>query len=266
MIETLVQIAKWDEVEVQAEATSLLERAVSANAELVLLGLLQLSPPWSSLHQDLVSKLLGIFLSGHPSHQLVFYRMWHNNRSYLMDAFRSFYAEDSMNVTRILDVAQDLKVLESLLEIRPFGLALDLAALASRREYLNLDKWLQDSISTHGNAFIRAALEFLDSKVKDDLSRQDPQADHKFMLLTVHAVATFLRVLRSNGDSMSAEEIDYFKVVPQSVLAIAPSPDESHARVRRTRARPARRDVYTGYSQGSGWLLSSNVRRADHHR
>jgi hypothetical protein len=37
-------------------------------------------------------------------------RIWQIEPSYLTDAFRDFYEESPLNITRILDVAQDLKV------------------------------------------------------------------------------------------------------------------------------------------------------------
>lgn len=37
-----------------------------------------------------------------------------------------------------------------LLNGTPFAFVIDLAALASRREYLKLDKWLTDKIREHG--------------------------------------------------------------------------------------------------------------------
>jgi CCR4-NOT transcription complex subunit 1 len=51
-----------------------------------------------------------MFLAGHPNHQLVFMRIWQIEPSYLTNAFRDFYEENPLNITRILDVAQDLKV------------------------------------------------------------------------------------------------------------------------------------------------------------
>jgi CCR4-NOT transcription complex subunit 1 len=122
-----------------------------------------------------------MFLGGHPNHQLVFMRIWQIKPSYLTNAFRDFYEENPLNITRILDVAQDLKVsshpltnrslfqyevqiLDSLLEVRPFTFALDVASLASRREYLNLDKWLADNIATHGAEFLHAVITFLGSQ------------------------------------------------------------------------------------------------------
>jgi len=56
-----------------------------------------------------------MFLAGHPNHQLVFMRIWQIEPTYLTDAFRDFYEENPLNITRILDVAQDLKACSCLL-------------------------------------------------------------------------------------------------------------------------------------------------------
>ena len=42
-----------------------------------------------------------------------------------------------------------LKALSMLLNGSPFVFVIDLAALASRREYLKLDKWLKDKLKEH---------------------------------------------------------------------------------------------------------------------
>jgi CCR4-NOT transcription complex subunit 1 len=69
-----------------------------------------LQKPWGVTQQEYASKLLAMFLAGHPNHQLVFMRIWQIDPNYLTSAFRDFYAESALNITRILDVAQDLKV------------------------------------------------------------------------------------------------------------------------------------------------------------
>jgi len=51
-----------------------------------------------------------MFLAGHPNHQLVFMRIWQIRPEYLKNAFYKFYEDNPLNITRILDVAQDLKV------------------------------------------------------------------------------------------------------------------------------------------------------------
>jgi len=66
--------------------------------------------PWNEIRSEYSRKLLAMFLAGHPNHQLVFMRIWQIDPSYLTNAFREFYEEKQTNITRILDVAQDLKV------------------------------------------------------------------------------------------------------------------------------------------------------------
>ena len=56
--------------------------------------------------------------------------------------------------------AQDLKALTDVLEATPFAFALELAALAARREYLNLEKWLQERLTAHGVPFVQASFFF----------------------------------------------------------------------------------------------------------
>jgi len=68
------------------------------------------NPNWGEIRLEYSHKLLNMFLNGHPNHQLVFMRIWQIEPSYLTDEFRKFYEENQLNITRILDVAQDLKV------------------------------------------------------------------------------------------------------------------------------------------------------------
>ncbi len=82
------------------------------------------------------------------------------------------------------------------MDVRPFAFALDVAALASRREYLNLDKWLSDHAAAHGEAFIHAVLEFLDVKINSELARQDPAVKHQTMPLNPQTITIFIRLLR----------------------------------------------------------------------
>lgn len=222
LIDTLIGLAELDNANVQASITALLEKGMTSNAVLVLIALYQKPQPWSQIHQELVKKLFAMFLVGHAHHQIAFKRLSEIDLGTLLDYLRASYNDSAMNISRILDVAQEVRIVDRLLESHPFFFAMDFAALASRRDLLDLDKWLQKEINRNGSDFIRSALEFIDVKVKDDLSKQEPQAEHTSVPLTVHTVATFLRVLRSNGDNMSPEEIDYFKAVRNLCLQLHP--------------------------------------------
>lgn len=146
-----------------------------------------------------MARLIPAFLAGHPASQLVFQRIFQIDRVFLAATLHDYYGESEMNVSRILDVAQELKIVDVMLEGRPFSLALDLAALASRREILSLDLWLTNAISANGGAFVRATLDFVGQKVKHDLQRQelDPAPDPTMLSLSATTVAIFMKALRS---------------------------------------------------------------------
>ena len=72
---------------------------------------------------------------------------------------------NTQDCLRILDVAQDLKALSMTLNGRPFPFLINLAILASRREYLNLEKWLGEKIRELGVIFVAATVKFLQRKI-----------------------------------------------------------------------------------------------------
>lgn len=76
---------------------------------LLWFGVQSSQTPWGVTHQEYSKKLLSMFLAGHPNHQLVFMRIWQINKEYLTTAFREYYADNALQITRILDIAQDIK-------------------------------------------------------------------------------------------------------------------------------------------------------------
>ncbi|KAG8856743.1 hypothetical protein FRB96_006246 [Tulasnella sp. 330] len=219
LIETLVKLGDLESPETKSSVREVLDKAVKISAELIHMGLLQVPKPWGPTQHEYSEKLLAMFLAGHPNHQLVFMRIWQIDPTYLMTAFHDFYDESSQNITRILDVAQDLKILEPLLEMRPFTFALDVAALASRREYLNLDKWLADNVNTHRLEFIHSIFDFLDTKLK---LATEAAAEGRPLALNPHTLVIFLRTLRSSTNFMTAEDIAAFHEIRNRCCQIYP--------------------------------------------
>ena len=116
------------------------------------------------------------------------------------------------------------QILDALLEVRPFTFALDVAALASRREYLNLDKWLADNVTTHGADFLHAVITFLDIKMESEKATRisDPAVDHRTMPLSAQTITIFLRVLRNSSSIMRENDVDYCLDVRNACLQIHP--------------------------------------------
>jgi CCR4-NOT transcription complex subunit 1 len=80
---------------------------------------------------------------------------------------------DQTRLTRILDVAQDLKGLSLLLAEQTYPFVIDLACLASRRGFLKLDKWLTDKMQQQGEPFISACVKFLQRRSIGSIGKED---------------------------------------------------------------------------------------------
>ncbi|KAL1917446.1 uncharacterized protein VTP21DRAFT_3839 [Calcarisporiella thermophila] len=222
LIDTLVQLA---DTSLHEQVRSLFEWvAMKQYPELLLIGLLQIQST-NILHQELLSKLLLAFLHGHANSSLVLHRVWQLNPDLLMTGFLDMYNKDRKSLSRILDIVQDLKILTAVLEIKPLRMmfALDFAALASRREYLNLEKWLQTNVQQHKDLFVRACLDFIVQKINADISQQQQQQQHdphSSIDLSMDTIATFLRVL--SNSTMSPENSELFKNVQSACLQVYP--------------------------------------------
>ena len=83
-----------------------------------------------------------------------------------------------------------------ILDSEPFLFAIDLAALATRREYLNLEKWLQDKIKEHGQVFCQACIDFLGKKLRAELARHKTNGGVQTTVpLSMDVVNVFVKVL-----------------------------------------------------------------------
>ncbi len=51
--------------------------------------------------------------------------------------------------------------MNTVLETTPFSVSIELAAIASRRDFLNLEKWLQDNLTIHRDSFFQVGVYLL---------------------------------------------------------------------------------------------------------
>ncbi|KAG0358226.1 hypothetical protein BG005_002580 [Podila minutissima] len=214
LVETFMNLA---DNEVHDDIKPILDSGLKSNTELLFLGLVQLKAPWSSLHQDLVSKLLHVYLTGVGIiPQFVQTRLWQVNQGLFVSGLLDLYDHDRSSLPKILKISDDLKILNKVLEVKSFGFAIDLATLASSRNLLALDKWLQSRIATGQDIFVRACLDFLSERIVNN-SRQEV-GSHKD--LSVDTIAIFMQVLLSS--SISPENSGVLKEVHNACLQLHP--------------------------------------------
>ncbi|ELK38475.1 CCR4-NOT transcription complex subunit 1 [Myotis davidii] len=205
LVESLLRLAEVGQYE---QVKQLFSFPIKHCPDMLVMALLQINSSWHSLRHELISTLMPIFLGNHPNSAIILHYAWHGQgqspsiRQLIMHAMAEWYMRgehyDQAKLSRILDVAQDLKALSMLLNGTPFAFVIDLAALASRREYLKLDKWLTDKIREHGEPFIQACMTFLKRRCPSILGGLAPEKDQpKSAQLPPETLATMLACLQA---------------------------------------------------------------------
>uniref|UniRef100_A0A671N2T8 CCR4-NOT transcription complex subunit 1 n=1 Tax=Sinocyclocheilus anshuiensis TaxID=1608454 RepID=A0A671N2T8_9TELE len=213
LVESLLRLSEVGHYE---QVKQLFSFPIKHCPDMLVLALLQISTSWHTLRHELISTLMPIFLGNHPNSAIILHYAWHGQgqspsiRQLIMHSMAEWYMRgeqyDQAKLSRILDVAQDLKSLSMLLNGTPFAFVIDLAALASRREYLKLDKWLTDKIREHGEPFIQACVTFLKRRCPSIMGGLVPEKDQpKSAQLPPETLATMLACLQSCAGSVSQE-------------------------------------------------------------
>ncbi|XP_028158928.1 CCR4-NOT transcription complex subunit 1 isoform X2 [Ostrinia furnacalis] len=211
--------------------------------DVLLLALLQISPPVTVFRQELLTTLIPIFLGNHPNSGIILHHAWHtqnpNIKPIIMHAMADWYIRgesDQSKLSRILDVAQDLKALSLLLNVQSFPFVIDLACLASRREYLKLDKWLTDKIRDHGETFVTAMVKFLQRRCPQVLGKGPEEQLPKAAQLPPETVTTMLACLQLCVPNVTAElQEAIYSVIANCQTLILSKTRQNIAGIARTR-------------------------------
>mmetsp|Transcript_518 Transcript_518/g.1826 ORF Transcript_518/g.1826 Transcript_518/m.1826 type:complete len:2264 (-) Transcript_518:4073-10864(-) len=199
---------------------AIIEAGAKTCPELVLIGIAQSGHgEWTLLHQEVFAMLLPSYIGNHANSSLVLHRLWPLQQSRVIQAMAEMHAQDNSVVSRILDIAQDLKILPAVLKAPQRSFAIDVAALASRREYLNLEKWVQECIAEEGLPFMSACITLLREKNVASSWRQPREGMKEkppFVPLSPESSAIFFKVLQANSASMPAELVDELKSLYES--------------------------------------------------
>ena len=108
LLETLLALSESD---MHEEVKRIFEFASQQEASLVLLGLAELKPPWIPLQKEIIFNLVMTFLSGgHSNSVFVLSKLWQVSESSVISGLQRMYIADPTTLSRILDVAQDMKV------------------------------------------------------------------------------------------------------------------------------------------------------------
>eukprot|EP00252_Welwitschia_mirabilis_P002749 TRINITY_DN12719_c0_g2_i1.p1 TRINITY_DN12719_c0_g2~~TRINITY_DN12719_c0_g2_i1.p1 ORF type:complete len:2025 (+),score=405.51 TRINITY_DN12719_c0_g2_i1:577-6075(+) len=96
-----------------------------------------------------------------------------------------------------------------ILDMSPFSFALELASLASKKELLDLEKWLNDNLVVHKDAFYEACLKFLRERTLHEASSSGTfaQRSSSVMNLSLETTAIFLKVLQAYVGQLDSRDL-----------------------------------------------------------
>ncbi|KAJ4954224.1 hypothetical protein NE237_031056 [Protea cynaroides] len=187
---------------------TILEYPLKNCPEVLLLGLAHINTAFNLIQYEVSSTVLPMII-GNAMKSGVFLHLWCVNPNLLVRGFIDVHFADPENMTRILGSCQDLKIVSAVLDVTPFSFSIKLAALASRKEHIKLDKWLNDNLSTHKDVFFEECLKFLKEIPFDAV--QDPANPFQHSGGVVNAYSetssTFLKVLQAHAAQITSSQL-----------------------------------------------------------
>ncbi|CAB1322910.1 unnamed protein product [Coregonus sp. 'balchen'] len=116
LVESLLRLSEVGQYE---QVKQLFSFPIKHCPDMLVLALLQISTSWHTLRHELISTLMPIFLGNHPNAAIILHYAWHGQgqspsiRQLIMHSMAEWYMRgelyDQAKLSRILDVAQDLK-------------------------------------------------------------------------------------------------------------------------------------------------------------
>eukprot|EP00761_Pharyngomonas_kirbyi_P006841 gb/GECH01006850.1/.p1 GENE.gb/GECH01006850.1/~~gb/GECH01006850.1/.p1 ORF type:complete len:2071 (+),score=422.78 gb/GECH01006850.1/:1-6213(+) len=190
LVETLLHLGQG---EFHDPVLRLFENPVKTCPEQLLISLAQANIKFSSfLYSELVKKLFTMYLRPHKHSFSIMSEIQKSNEQLLLNQLVECYLADPTLLPRILDIAQELKIIQSLLNVKNYIFSIDLASLAALRDHVNLEKWLSEQIQELKDPFVMECLSFLDFKVNS--GRNYAQEDWASSVnISIEIIATFFQ-------------------------------------------------------------------------
>ncbi|KAL3814967.1 hypothetical protein ACJIZ3_016235 [Penstemon smallii] len=205
LLEVLCQLAERGHASL---VRSVLDSPLNQCPEVLLLGMARVTTAYNLIQYEVSSAVLPMILKNASGNSLLL-NLWHVNPHMLLRGLVDAMKFDPDNIYRILDACQELKILPTLLDMMPSYFGVRLAALASRKELMDLENWLSTNLVTYRDAFYEECLKFL----KEVQIGGQEVSTHRFhppgalVNIYLEACPTFLKVLQSHAGVISSSHL-----------------------------------------------------------
>ncbi|KMT00009.1 hypothetical protein BVRB_1g018420 isoform D [Beta vulgaris subsp. vulgaris] len=190
-----------------ATIQSMLEYPLKHCPEVLLLGVAQIHTTYNLLQHEVSSTVLPMIIAN-ASRKGVILHLWHINHQLVLRGFADILASGSDSVHRILDICQETKILNHVLERMPFSFAIKLAAFASQKELLDLERWLSDNLMTSKDTFFKECFNYIKEIQSQAVSEENANRLHQTASsanLGSQSALVILKVLQANARTMTSK-------------------------------------------------------------
>ena len=181
------------------EDTDAAKEVVGANIGFFLCSAVGVPKPWTPNQQSIMAKMLTPFLvKQQPDYSFVLHCLWKQDKQWVAARLIETHLEDPIKLPVLLEHAQEHGWLGDLCTMMN-GFGVDLAALAHRRGYLDLNQWAQDKMSRGQNELAVALSKFLLIKAQDEMRTvRKEQPAPRTVSLSIKTVYTMLDILEEH--------------------------------------------------------------------
>ncbi|KAI3693882.1 hypothetical protein L1987_76837 [Smallanthus sonchifolius] len=204
LLEVLCQLAERG---LAKSVRSLLEYPLKHFPEVLLFGMAHVNTPYNFLQLEISLAVVPVILKD-ASVGGILLHLWHVKPPFLLRALNDALHMDSDNITRVLDLCEELKIISPVLDMVPMSLGIRLAPLASRKELIDLEKWLSSNLTTYRDTFFEECLRFLkevDFGVQESSNRLHNPGN--IWNLYMETAPVFTKVLQAHANLLSSNQL-----------------------------------------------------------
>ncbi|KAJ8900176.1 hypothetical protein K2173_024816 [Erythroxylum novogranatense] len=198
---------------------SMLDYPLRHCPDILLLGISHVNTAYNLLQNEVCSTVFPALIHNTTGSNIILY-LWHVNPDLVLRGFVDIYGVDQDSSIKILNVCHELKILLSVLDAIPFPFAIKLAAIASRKELVDLEKWLSNNLIMYKDYFFEECLKFLEEIQlggSGDFSAKPFHHASALVNLYLECIPTFLKALKAHTglivSSKHSEELERLQAI-----------------------------------------------------
>ncbi|KNA22767.1 hypothetical protein SOVF_031520 isoform A [Spinacia oleracea] len=206
LVDVLCQLAERGHA---ATIQSMLEYPLKHCPEVLLLGVAQIHTTYNLLQHEVSSTVLPMIIANAGSKGVILH-LWHINHYLVLRGFADVLANDPDSIHRILDICQETKILNHVLERMPFSFAIKLAAVASHKELLDLERWLSDNLMTSKDTFFKECFKYVKEVQSQIVSEENSNRLHQTASSAnpgSQSSLVILKVLKANAQATTSKSL-----------------------------------------------------------